>query len=385
MSDIRLTCEETPLSWPASIPLSDIKTCGSCGILVTSPNPGPLQISSRRQGSGVGDGVNIQESPGIGADYRGQRYSYDEAIFHSPGLHVFPGKTEVYPAEYHIHMSTMPESQPVRFLTLVIPVDHTVPVDTSTRRYFSAMRARADPAANRPTIEVLMAALSGPILQYAGPDIRRRVQDKSVTAACTSTEERQFLLVLKPASILAGDLERIPSVDGTITLDPRNLPAPGVLPSVKAISRDRLTRTTVLSIPGILYKQNAQLKAEAALGKEFECKPVKVVDGHDVVDISGKSVDIKKLLGLAPDDADDGTAVNPNDALFMARIILGVAMTCGMIVGVLFADFLATRVWGYFFNGNDALLSQWEPLKMWFFILIFILSGIYGPGILSLI
>jgi len=278
----------------------------------------------------------------------------------------------------------MPESQPVRFLTLVIPVDHTVPVDSSTQSYFSSMRSQPDPGANRPTIEVLMGALNGPILQYAGPDIRGRVQDRSVTAACSSTEERQFLLVLKPASILAGDLERIPSVDGTIALDPRNLPAPGVVPAVKAISRDRLVRTAVLAIPGILYKQNAQVTAAAAQGQEFECKPVKVVNGHDVVDIEGKTVDIKKLLGLTP-DGDDGTNLDPNEALFMTRIILGVAMTCGMIVGVLLADFLAVRIWAFFFNGNDALLNQWEPLKMWFFILIFVLTGIYGPGLLSII
>ena len=221
MSDIKLTCEETPLAWPASITIEDLKTCNTCGIRITAASPGSLQILTRRQEGGVGDGVNIDESISVGADYRGQRYSLDEAIFHTPGLHMFPGRKVLYPAEYHIHMRTM--VAPIRYLTLVIPVSHMeagsneeLQGPKSMKDYFSAMKAKPDPSAIRPTLETLFNTEKGKtikIIQYQGPDIRGRSGDKESEApedVCNSSSERQFLLVLNVAHIRATDLERIP-------------------------------------------------------------------------------------------------------------------------------------------------------------------------------
>lgn len=379
MSDIKLTCAETPLWWPTSVSTSELNVCGSCGILVTSPNPGQLKIGYRE----LRDGVSIEESPQAGADYRGQRYTYEEAIFHSPGLHIFPGQTSVYAGEYHIHMRSI--SEPVRYLTLVIPIgisdpNPTAADDKASQAYFAAIAIRPDATAKRPTLESLMAALDGPVVQYQGPDIRKRVHDTSGGAMCTSTDERQFLLVTKPAKILATDLGRIPSLDNT-TSDPRYLPAPGVVPTIKAVSRDRLVRVTVLAKPGILYPKAATVAAPTST--EFECKPVSVLNGVDVVDISGKSVNIKKLLGLVPEDAVDST-VDRNDALFITIVIISIAMGCGILVGILLADFLATRLWRVFFTDN-ALIKQWEPLKAWIFIALFILTIFFGSSIADLL
>jgi len=357
MSDIVLTHAETPLAWPVSVPLSDIKSCSTCGIKIISPTPGTLQIQSRRK-RGVGDGVNIDESAGAGADYRGQRYTYKEAIFHTPGLHIFPGQKDVYPAEYHIHMHTMKE--PIRYITLVIPVSHNI--EGPTQAYFKAMKKSPDPTAIRPTLESLVATLDGPMLQYRGPDIRNRVRDLS--GGALSTEERQFLLVLQPASIRAADLERIPSIDGTVT-DPRDYPAPGIEPKIKAISRDRLTRTTVLASPGILHPKVEAQKAK--LPNELEIKPIKVVDGRMVVDMSGTPVDIKELLGLSPQKTESSSSGSgPSDPTMIIFLLIEIfAVLIGFVIGIVLTDML----WKIPFKGGN--VSVWEPLKIWFLPVIF--------------
>ena len=122
MSDIKLTCEETPLKWPSSIALTDLSISSTSAMLIHAPQSGTLQILTRRAAGGVGDGVNIEESTSLGVDYRGQRFSLDEAILHVPGLHIFPGQTDVYPAEYHIHFKTL--SAPFTFVTVVVPISH---------------------------------------------------------------------------------------------------------------------------------------------------------------------------------------------------------------------------------------------------------------------
>jgi hypothetical protein len=329
---------------------------------VIAPNPGSLQIQSRRPSPGVGDGVNIDEANSIGADYRGQRYTYEEAIFHSPGLHVFPGQKAIYPAEYHIHFQTL--SEPKRAVTLVIPIDHNI--EGPERTYFAAIKAKPDPSVRRPTLESLLATLDGPMLQYEGPDIRGRV--KSGSAPERKEGERQFLLVLKVASIRPSDLERIPSIDGAYT-DPRKLPAPGVEPKINALSRDRIVRTTVLATPGLLYNTPAAVAAEKVrLGNELEIKPIKVVDGRVVVDMSGKPVDIKALLGLSEDQSGQGSSqVGISDPTFIIILIINIlAIFIGFFIGIQLSDLC----WTWFFRGEQ--VKQWEPLKIYFLPTIFV-------------
>lgn len=393
MSDIKLTCDETPLAWPASVSLDELKLCKTCGVRVHSPQPGSLQILTRRQSDGVGDGVNIDESISVGADYRGQRYAFDEAVFHTPGLHMFPGRKELYPAEYHIHMRTM--AAPIRYITIVIPVSHLPPTTDivnqgteAAKAYFAAMKAKPDPSAVRPTLDTLFTSANGKgvqMIQYQGPDIRGRTGDKESQApddVCNSSAERQFLLVLNVAPIRATDLERIPR-EGSLSTDPRDLPAPGVAPK-KAVTRDHLIRVAVLANPGILSaKKPEAAKLEESGTTEMECKPVRVVNGRDVIDVSGKAVDIKKLLGLP--DGDDSDQEKPSAAYNAIQSYARHAlMFFGTMVGLLLSDYVVGKVWALFFLPS-ARLEQWEPLKIWIFLTIAISAAGFTDGILGLV
>ena len=372
MSDIKLTCDETPLAWPASVDISDLNSCITCGIRVLAPQPGSLQILTRRQGAGVGDGVNIEESISVGADYRGQRYSFEEAIFHTPGLHKFPGQSELYPAEYHVHMRTM--SAPIRYITIVIPVSHMVQGVGSD--YFAAMAAQPDPAATRPTLETLFTG-SSKVIQYRGPDIRGRTGDvSSPDEVCSSSTERQFLMILEVAQIRATDLERIPR-EGSLSTDPRDLPAPGVAPAI-AVVRDRLLKTAVLADPGILHGEKPTTQTQELSTSELECKPVKVVGGRDVVDIDGKTVDILKALGLSDEKS------QPSTATTLLSYSTHIIMFIGTLLGLIITDFFFGKLWAVFFI-KSPLLEQWEPLKLWVFVSISLAASGFAGGILGLV
>jgi hypothetical protein len=331
-------------------------------VSISTPQAGPLQILTRRAGNGVGDGVNIQESTGVGADYRGQRYAIDEAVFHTPGLHVFPGQSDVYPAEYHIHMRTFTEPQ--RSLTIVIPVTHKE--DGPGKDYFAAASARPDPAVQRPTLSTLMTPNTS-VLTYRGPDLRGRTSDTDGTCQQNEDEERQILLVLSIASIRASDLERIPR-EGSLNTAPENLPAPGIKPS-KTVLRDRILRCAVLAKPGILGAVAAPDPPGpvATHGKELECRPIKVVGGRDVVDISGQKVDVLKLLGIDG----EGQPIPSAPAHTGMPIAQAALMFIGTFFGLLIADWILGHVWGAFFVPDTAgRLFAWEPLKVVAFISI---------------
>jgi hypothetical protein len=384
-----LTCDETPLAWPSSVAAGDLRNCTSCGILVLAPQSGSLQILTRRQGGGVGDGVNIDEASSIGADYRGQRYTYVESIFHTPGLHVFPGEKDVYPAEYHIHFQTY--AQPYRALTVVIPVSHRSndkPLDAGID-YFAATAAQPDPNATRPTLSTLLPP-GTPIIQYAGPDIRGRTADVPTTPDCDAPMERQFLLVQKVVGIRASDLERIPR-EGSLSTDVRDLPAPGVKPVVKQISRDRLLATALMAEPGILGEGQSWggVVNDSAAPTELSCKPLKVVNGRDVVDVSGTWTDITSLLngsggggmlggtlraGLPSTTSADGGSALDEGKKWGGRII-------GLILGIAIADALASLIWRFVFQRTEAMdKPNWA--KRIFYVALFF-SLLFGSDIID--
>lgn len=384
------------MSWPQSAALGDIETCSTCGIHVYADTPGSLQVLTRRQGNGAGDGVNIEENTSIGADYRGQRYTFEESVLHVPGLHVFPGNKEVYPAEYHIHMRTF--SQPQRAITLVLAATHRDLASTAPGQdYFAAVAAKPDPVATRPALGTLLVP-GTPMLQYQGPDIRGRTGDNSNTDACDPDVgvERQFLLVLgAPLRIRATDLERIPR-EGSLSTDPRDLPAPGVRPTA-TLPRDRLRRCVVLASPGILGSAPIPLTTTPSQSvSELQCKPLKVVDGQDVIDVSGQTVSISSLLGLGNGSGlrrglfgatataplplgPDSVTLQPIDYGKLA--IQSVCAFIGAIVGFSLMEMVFAWLWTKFFNKTDRLIGEPRSRPMWIAFIFIVLGATISPFI----
>ena len=377
MPDIKLTCNETPLDWPSDVSLDDLSPCKTCELRIHSPQPGSLQIATRRDISGcsslyksavpplsntagAGDGVNIMENNMVGADYRGQRYTLDEVIFHAPGIHYFPNMNRSpYPAELHIHMYT--NSRPVRYITIVVPASHLV--DGPGQQYFELMSAQPDPTAVRPTLNSIFAP-GAAILQYQGPDVRGRTADVPTPDSCASLDEREFLLVLTPAHIRATDLERIPR-EGSCATDARFMPAATVPhESRTTVPREKLTRIATLAVPGI--RGSATVGGAPVLPeKELQCKPVRVVDGRDVVDVSGVNIDIYQLLGLGQDPADSATVDAGDTMKFWGKWI---TLFIGIIMGLLIMDFLFGFLWSWYLTGSR--VATWEPIKIWLFFTV---------------
>ena len=385
MSDIKLTCEETPLKWPASVALTDLTVSSTSALLVYAPQPGTLQVLTRRAAGGVGDGVTIEESASVGVDYRGQRFSLDESILHVPGLHIFPGQTAVYPAEYQIHLKTL--SAPFRFITVVLPVSHKVS-DLSgfgasvAEPYFAAVSAKPDPNAIRPVLTTLFHGTPD-VLQYQGPELRGRTADTSGGCLSQNTDAiHQFLLVLQVARIRASDLERIPR-EGSMSTVPRDLPAMGVT-ATRTVAKDRLVRVVTLARPGLggNGKSTTQPPLKGSVGA-VECNPLGTSNGTNVLmDTSGNAVDVTVLLGgkmLGGAAAGAGAGAAGTAAGTAAGATAETELNAWMVAGIMFIsmfiglfvadDWIFSYVWIYFFS-NETREPSIQPVKLVLFILL---------------
>ena len=112
----------------------------------------------------------------------------------------------------------------------------------------------------------------------------------------------------------------------------------------------------------------------------MECKPVRVVDGRDVIDVSGKAVDIMKLLGLSGEEVTDSTT-SIADVFAYSR---HATMFMGTIIGLLLSDFVIGKLWQLFFL-HSSRLDQWEPIKLWIFLSIALTTAGFSDGILGLV
>jgi hypothetical protein len=339
-----------------------------------------LQILSRRAGDGRGDGVNIEEeSVLLSATYRGQSYSIEEAVFHVPGLHVFPGQTNPYPAEYHIHMRT--DTAPKRFITIVFPVSHLVTgvgVD-----YFAAATSNVDMAtfSSNPTLATLFTPGTQAI-QYQGPDIRGRTAASPEPLDPSSTAERQFLLMLQPLQIRASDLERIPR-EGSLSTNPEDLPAPGVAPT-KQVLRNRTIGYAVLATPGVPSGSGPVASSESSANPvELECKPLKVIDGRDYVINTASSTSKSNSKGpLGSDGPVIGTGLQPSgptvsinyvDLIFYCLI----AIIAVMIIQIIFNNFIFPTIFDV--KGEVYKKSLWIHALFGIPIMIGIIVGSTYP------
>jgi hypothetical protein len=301
MASTRLTCAQTPLAWPTSVAITDLPVCTGCAIQIDAPHPGSLQVTTRRAGDGVGDGVNVDEARNsVAVDYRGQRYTLMEAIFHTPGQHVFPGQSDVYPAEYCLHFQTF--ASPQRALTLIVPVSHQVTGPGAD--YFAAIKAQPDPAATRPTLLSLFGSPTIDTVQFLGPDLRGRTSAVPVPTegdTCSPhAMENMMALVLQPCQIRATDLERIPR-EGSLSSDPRDLPAQPRLQPSESVSRATLQAVAVLARPGLQVGSGGSNLATGTgtqTPPELECYPLEVRSGKDVIAVDGSGVPIETVLGL---------------------------------------------------------------------------------------
>lgn len=373
-----LTAAETPLAWPATVAIADLRTCTSCSIQIHAPSPGTLQILSRRQGTGMGDGVNIEESNDVGADYRGQRYSIDEAILHVPGLHVFPDQKTPYPAEYHIHMKTF--TAPIRYITIVFPVSHLV-TSGAGLPYFAAAAAQinAGTVSSNPTLATLFTP-GVQMIQYQGPDIRGRTAVSPEPQDPNDNKERQFLLMLQPLQIRASDLERIPR-EGSLSINPVDLPEMGVAPT-KTLLRNRVIGYAVLATPGVPTGPSSTPTDASANPVELECKPLKVIDGKDYIinTASGSGSGVRSGLGAknpmglgAPQAvaADAGPSLDILDFILYSVTVF----FTGMISIQLFHMFIFR--WWFDTNGAEFKATLWQSYILPFIPIIMIIINMY--------
>ena len=112
----------------------------------------------------------------------------------------------------------------------------------------------------------------------------------------------------------------------------------------------------------------------------MECKPVKVVNGRDVIDVSGQAVDIMTLLGISGETVDPVNLPGTGLAAYTKHA----TMFIGTMLGLLFADLIIGSLWSFFFH-DSTRLNQWEPIKLWIFLGISLGAAGFTGGILGVI
>lgn len=327
LGSVALNCAQTPLHFPPDISLNLLTVTTTSGINITATSPGSLQILSRRLGQGLGDGVNIVENSGIKATYRGQTYFYNEAIMHFPGLHKFPGKNDVYPGEYHIHLSTAME--PARDLTLIIPM-----IQASSNGpghpYFDACTGTGT-SGNTLTLANLIP-FGSDVIQYQGPDLRNRTYDTPTNASCTNLiYDYQFLLVLTPVPITPANISKIFSC-GNVYHDPRDQPKQGVRPTQTSIPRTKILAQVVLARPGIIDPNPTAPSTPACVVPSPPPDPT----------------------SPEPDNTDD-------NGINIIPYVNGILCALGIFIGVLIIDFISGFFWSHLFTGDA--VKAWIPMK----------------------
>jgi hypothetical protein len=287
-------------------------------------------------------------------------------VFHTPGLHVFPDQSDVFPAEYHITLTSV--SLPTRTIVLVVPLSHRSQDDgvPAGADYFAAASSNPNTTGLAPPPLSTLFVPGSPVLQYYAGDLFN----------CDPRQpDIQYLLVLRVMSIRATDLERIPR-EGTGSTLPDALPLPGPKPS-QAVPRDLLLRSTLLAMPGIVSSSAThQPPAQRDLDPTaYTCKPIQVMDGKDVLVNTFPGTPLPQILDIsgascAPPPADGETGGSP----WIYSIITFLATMAGLLL----ADMLFGYVWGWFFSGPSDRLEAWLPIKIFFFLIISI-GSIFWP------
>jgi hypothetical protein len=309
------TCPQTPLHL-TDISLNDVTVTSTSGIEFSIDGSGPLQITERT----ARDGVNIRERT-FYATYRNQRYTSIECIFHSPGLHIFPGRNSVYNGEYHLHMGT--SSKPVRNITIVIPIIQATSVGQGNA-YFTACKAQPNNSP-KPSLTTLLPYGSS-VLQYQGPDLRARTLANPTNNDCSDlTKDVQFLMVITPVYIMAADLDRVSRAEYTGLNRDAHMPVPGVAP-LEIMPKSKILNQIVLAVPGIIDPNRPQT-SPAAMSTTVT-KPVQETE----IDLNSSGVVIEPFL-----------------------------FAIGMFVGVMIMEFVSEFFWTTLFKGDD--VKQWIPLK----------------------
>jgi len=313
------SCAQTPLHL-TDISLNDITVSSTSGIELNINGSGPLLISQREKR----DGINILEKTFI-ATYRGQRYTSIDFIFHTPGLHVFPGQKTPYPCEYHIHMATY--SKPNRFITIVIPIVYFDSNTPPANPYFTACKAPQD-ASIKPSLATLIP-YGSPIIQYQGPDLRGRTKMNPTNADCPDlTTDFEILMVVKPVYITHEDSDRINRGGYTGGNVEANQPVLGVTPLEK-MPRTKILNQIVLAVPGII-DPNAPLTSPASTTTTQITKTVAEVD-----------IDVYE-------------SVNTSIERFLFPI--------GIFFGFIIIDFISGYLWTTLFIGDA--VKAWLPIKV---------------------
>jgi hypothetical protein len=147
-----------------------------------------------------------------------------------------------------------------------------------------------------------------------------------------------------------------------------------------------MIESITIAKPGILDpnapEKEPTILHTAAPTDEMECRPLKVVDGVDVIDMSGNAVDIRTLLGLPGGKGLMGAVMKPMgnvpaDTTAPKWMTFSVNFI-GTFLGIVFADYIFSYIWSFFFESSGGRLEKWTIIKLLFMLGVSLSTAAYG-------
>lgn len=192
-----LSCQETPLRFPDSLTLEDLKTCKKCAVVLSTPVAGMANLTVSAEGFVVNENIQSQ------LRYNGLSYTLTETRLLLPGGHRIPGISNMV-AELHCYFQADSAANRSSTYCLVLPMVLGKGVGNA---YFSLL---GELTSKRPLLQTLFTP-EAPLMQYVGADMRGRSKEAPTPRdLCDPVATRINILVsTAPAYILSTDLTRL--------------------------------------------------------------------------------------------------------------------------------------------------------------------------------
>jgi hypothetical protein len=339
-----LSCQETPLRFPDSLSLEDLKTCKKCAVALSTPVAGMCNLTDAGDGFVVGENIQSQ------LRYNGLSYSLNEARFVYPAAHRLPGQPELV-AELHCYFQADSAANRSSTYCLVLPLMTGKGVGNA---YFSLL---GQLASKRPTLQTLFTP-TAPLLQYVGADLRGRTKtDPTPRNMCAPVGKKiNFLVSTGAAYILPADLSRLVS---RLTVSDVYKKGSGPPANGKALDVGR-TQSLVVVVPKLTIKgstatatttgPNTGANASTVATSALQCRRLDV--GKDVKDgkvyVGGGKrpgdTTLDKELKAAADPTKNLDGVRGKASIQPGDIETILAIVFGLLMAVILVGFLASGV-----------------------------------------
>jgi len=355
-----LDCTETPFRPPKSISRTDVATCSSCYLLISATHAGPKTLGNRSNFDGGGDGMTIDESPLATLTYSNNKYALYDTVIWKNGAHREFKTDRNYDLEMNLYFRDTFDPNKIMAVAIPIMID-----DSRAKPYFTEL---ANQNANMRTynLETLVDTGSS-ALTYKGIDMRQRRDGTPYNAPqCKNAASNMTWFVLGQTYISTADANRIRGMAFPSNVNP---PQP-----THEITIERTRQMTMLvakvgvsGTPGHAESFSSNRSENMYLTRALQCQRI-----DPKLDVKNDAVYLDRKRGTRNLQEELDAASSLEQPLFDVSTNTGVrpkqiedilALTIGIVMGVVLFGLIAYYLLQYIYKGYQATISKQDSIR----------------------